>query len=226
MSLDREVLPVREAYDRWAPHYDHDANPLVALDELVVPRLVGAVRGLRIADLGCGTGRHTIRLASAGARVTAVDFSRNMLEEANRRLAGHAVTFVEHDLTKPLPFDDAAFDGVLSCLALEHIADVAAFFREARRVCKPGGGLVVTDMHPAMRLRGVQANFDDIEAMLSIRVQGYEHPVSEYVTAALAAGLAIESIEEHKGNEALVDRSPRMAKYVGWPMLVAMRARR
>jgi ubiquinone/menaquinone biosynthesis C-methylase UbiE len=136
-SLEREILPVREAYDRWAPHYDHDANPLVALDELVVPRLVGAVRGLRIADLGCGTGRHTLRLASGGAHVTAVDFSPNMLEQASRRLAGHAVTFVEHDLTKRLPFEDASFDGVLSCLALEHIADLAAFFVEARRICHP-----------------------------------------------------------------------------------------
>ena len=53
----------------------HDANPLPALEEAV-----GGVRGRDVLDLGCGTGRHTAWMAETGARVTAVDFSENMLE--------------------------------------------------------------------------------------------------------------------------------------------------
>lgn len=216
----------REAYDRWATVYDHDGNPLVALDDDVVPRLLGDVRGREVLELACGTGRHTARLADAGARVTAVDFSRGMLEQARARCGDRAVRFVEHDITTPLGFDDASFDAVVCCLALEHVRDLAPFFAEARRVLRPGGALVVSDMHPAMRLRGKQAKFDDPIAGVEVLVDGFLHPVSEYVMAAIGAGLALETIAEHSPDEALAAKFPRASKYVGWPMLVALRARR
>ncbi len=219
------VAPANEAYDRWAAVYDRDGNPLVALDDAIVPALLGPVRGLHLADLACGTGRHSLRLLDGGARVTCVDFSSGMLNEAKNRLRGRETTFVEHDLRKRLPFTDGSFDAVLCCLALEHVADLASFFREARRICKIGGFVVCSDMHHAMRLRGVQANFDDSEKGINVRVEGYEHAVSEYVTAALGAGLAIETIQEHKGEAALLERFPRIAKYIGWPMLITMRLR-
>jgi uncharacterized damage-inducible protein DinB/ubiquinone/menaquinone biosynthesis C-methylase UbiE len=215
--------PAKEAYDAWASVYDHDQNPLIALDEIVLPALLGPVRGLRIADLACGTGRHSKRVADAGARVTCVDFSPNMLQRCKERLLGLEASFVEHDLRSPLPFPDAAFDGVICSLALEHVKDLAAFFHEARRICSAGAFVICSDMHPAMRLRGKQACFDDPTTGETVRVEGYEHPVSEYVTAAQGAGFSIEAIQEHKGDAALLDRAPRMAKYVGWPMLVAMR---
>jgi malonyl-CoA O-methyltransferase len=75
---------VRGGYDRWAVVYDHDGNPLQGLEEPAVRAAVGDVRGLNILDLGCGTGRHSLWLAAAGATVTAVDFSEGMLAEARR----------------------------------------------------------------------------------------------------------------------------------------------
>ncbi|MBI4862355.1 MAG: methyltransferase domain-containing protein [Candidatus Riflebacteria bacterium] len=66
---------VRDGYDRWSVVYDHDANPLVALEEPVVHEAVGDPRGLSVLDLGCGRGRHALWLAAGGAHVTAVDFS-------------------------------------------------------------------------------------------------------------------------------------------------------
>ncbi len=222
-STGEQAAPANEAYDRWAAVYDRDGNPLVALDDIVVPALVGSVNGLHIADLGCGTGRHSQRLLDGGARVTCVDFSAGMLGEAKSRLQGLNATFVEHDLRKPMPFADGTFDAVLCCLALEHVADLARFFREVRRICKGSGFVVCSDMHQAMRFRGKQASFDDPMTGIKVRVEGYEHAVSEYVTAALGAGFVIETIQEHKGDAALLVRFPRIAKYVGWPMLVTMR---
>src|ERR1035441_10524404 len=80
-----EVLPTRTGYDRWASIYDTDGNPLVALEEPLVERLLGDVRSLSVLDVGCGTGRHALRLASAGAVVPALDFSPAMLEQAAKR---------------------------------------------------------------------------------------------------------------------------------------------
>ena len=54
---------------------------------------LGDVRGLAVLDLGCGTGRHALWLAEAGATVTAVDFSEGMLSEARRKPGAAAVRF-------------------------------------------------------------------------------------------------------------------------------------
>ena len=219
-----ENVGVREGYDRWAAVYDTDGNPLVALDDSVVPRVLGDVRARDVLDLGCGTGRHTARLARDGARVTALDFSPGMLARAKERVTSAPVRWVQADLTERFPFDDDAFDVVLSCLALEHVRDLEPVFVEARRVLRPSGLLVVSDMHPWMRHRGTQANFDD-ESGVEVRLDGHLHPISEYVMASLRAGFELEELEEHAADAALAERLPRAAKYVGWPMLVVLRAR-
>jgi len=215
-----ENAPVREAYDRWSAVYDHDGNPLVALDDDVLPPMFGDVAGKRVLDLACGTGRHTARLVKAGARVTAVDFSMGMLAEARKRV-GDTVSFIEADFTRNLPVF-AEHDLVVCALALEHVRDLKPVFAEMARVMRPGGVLVVSDLHPAMRLRGASANFDD--GGDEVRVAGFEHAISEYFVAALGAGLRVERAEEYKGTAGFALRWPRAAKYVGWPMLFVLRA--
>ena len=81
-----DPLPyVREGYDRWARVYDHDANPLIGLEDPAVREAAGDVSGLAVLDLGCGTGRHALWMAAAGAIVTAVDFSAGMLTQAQAK---------------------------------------------------------------------------------------------------------------------------------------------
>ena len=121
--------------------------------------LAGKVAGLAVADIGCGTGRHALRWAAAEARVTAVDFSDAMLQRARAKPSAETVTFIHHDLTQPFPLESAAFDRVFCCLVLDHIAELDSFFRELRRLCRPSGWVVISVMHPAMSLRGVQARF-------------------------------------------------------------------
>jgi ubiquinone/menaquinone biosynthesis C-methylase UbiE len=128
--IERVVVPTRDGYDRWSDVYDGDGNPLVLLEEPHVARLLGDVRGLSVLDVGCGTGRHAVRLAQHGARVIGVDFSPGMLGKARRKLGAEQVTFVEHNITESLPFALASFDRVLSCLVLDHVPDVKAFFAE------------------------------------------------------------------------------------------------
>ena len=69
MTGDHDPLAgVREGYDRWSAVYDHDANPLQALEEPRVREALGDPRGREVLDLGCGTGRHTAWLVEACAR--------------------------------------------------------------------------------------------------------------------------------------------------------------
>lgn len=122
-SRSPESSEIRSGYDRWSSVYDDDANPLPALEEPIVHERLGSVRGLTVLDLGCGTGRHTLWLANAGAIVTAVDFSEGMLAQAHCRLGAGAIRFVVHDILNRLPFEDGFFDRVVSGLVLEHIED-------------------------------------------------------------------------------------------------------
>ena len=127
----RDVDP-REGYDQWASSYDDEGNPLLALEEPEADKALGDVAGLDVLDAGTGTGRHAIRLAARGARVTAIDFSDGMLAKARAKAGADRVRFETHDVTRRLPYADASFDRLLSALVLEHVARalLAEGFRE------------------------------------------------------------------------------------------------
>ena len=228
MTVDHDPLSaVREGYDRWALVYDHDANPLPALEDPHVRKALGDVRGRDVLDLGCGTGRHTAWLAEAGARVTAVDFSEKMLERARHKVPAGDVRFVIHDLHHPLPFDDASFDAVVSGLVLEHLRDLDGFFREAHRVLRPRGRAVVSAMHPAMFLRDSRARFTDPDSGEVVAPGSLPHRLGDFVMAAVRAGFTLGGVDEYVPGAEFVRRFPRAERYRGWPMLVvlAMHAR-
>jgi 2-polyprenyl-3-methyl-5-hydroxy-6-metoxy-1,4-benzoquinol methylase len=217
------VVATRVGYDQWAASYDDDTNPLPILEGTLVDQLLGEVRGLDVLDLGCGTGRHAISMASRGARVTAVDFSEGMLERAKQKSGDANIAFQVCDLTRPLPFEAATFDLVLCALVLDHIEDLEDFFREMRRVCRPSGFVVVSTVHPAMMLRGVQARFRDPKNGAEIRPKSYPHEMSDYVMGATRAGFVFDHLSEHSVGAELANRFERARKYVGWPMLLLMR---
>lgn len=224
-DTEPHILPTREGYDAWASIYDHEDNPLIRLEAPEVARLLGDVAGLDVADIGCGTGRWTLRLAAAGARPTGLDFSDAMLAKAKAKPGAAAARFVHHDLAMPMPIPDAAFDRVLCSLVLEHIADLALLFAEMSRICRPDGFVVVSAMHPAMMLRGIQARFTHPETGRDTRPQSHTHTIADFLMAALRAGLRLEHIGEHAVDEALAAESPRARKYLGWPMLLVLRLR-
>jgi ubiquinone/menaquinone biosynthesis C-methylase UbiE len=215
-------VDTRDGYDQWASSYDDEGNPLLALEEPEADKALGDVDGLDVLDAGTGTGRHALRLAARGARVTAIDFSDRMLAKARSKDGADSVRFENHDVTQRLPYADASFDRVLSALVLEHVADVTGFLRELGRVTRPDGRIVVTAMHPAMFLRGVSARFRDEETGEFLRPRSYVMQLSDYVRGALDADLRIVSLVERAPDDALAARVPRAAKYIGWPMLFVM----
>jgi len=220
-----EHLPTKEGYDRWADIYDAEDNPLILLEEKHLPPLLGDVRDLAVADLGCGTGRHTLRLAALGARVTALDFSDGMVARARGKSGWERVEFIAHDLTRRLPFSDRCFDRVLSCLVLDHIGDITAFFSECRRVCRRDGFVLISVFHPALMLQGIQARFIDPATGREVRPASHANQISDYVMGAVRSGLTLEHMSEHAVDAELAARSPRAAKYRGWPLLLLMKLR-
>lgn len=105
------------------------------------PRLVSACEvrsGERVLDVGAGNGQVALAAAAAGAEVVAADITEELLEAGRR--TGAPVEWVFGDAQK-LPFPDAAFDVVLSCVGAMFAPDHRAAAGELARVCRPGGRL-------------------------------------------------------------------------------------
>lgn len=108
--------------------------------------------GVRLLDVGCGAGRHSVEAVRRGADVVALDLSHDDLATACRSVA----EFGSADVPAPgrfaavrgdargIPFDDATFDRIIASEVLEHIADDGAALAELVRVLRPGGSIAVT----------------------------------------------------------------------------------
>ncbi|MFI0449503.1 methyltransferase domain-containing protein [Actinomadura sp. 6N118] len=105
--------------------------------------------GASVLDIGCGPGTITADMAErvAHGRVTAIDASDEVLEQAAREAAGRGVdtvSFFVEDV-HALSFADDTFDIVHAHQVLQHVADPVQALREMRRVCKPGGVVAARD---------------------------------------------------------------------------------
>jgi SAM-dependent methyltransferase len=123
-------------------------------------------RGVRVLDLGCGAGEFSAALTNAGADVIAVDVAAEALRRARERVPGLDGRLWGRD--RPLPVDDNAVDVVWAGEVIEHVADVAPWLSEVRRVLTPRGWLLVTTPHHgpltmlrlALSPRAFQRHFD------------------------------------------------------------------
>jgi len=221
-STNDDLSSVQAGYDRWAQVYDHDANPLLALEEPLVRAAIGDPADRHVLDLGCGTGRHAIWLAQSGGKVVAVDLSAGMLAEARTKSGAETINFLQHDLHERLPFESEQFELLVSGLVLEHLRDIESFFAEARRVLKTGGQAVFSAMHPAMFLRGSQARFTDPESGELVQPGSVAHSMSDFVLGATRVGFQIGNVEEVAPDAEFASHYPRAEKYIDWPMLVVM----
>ena len=215
-------LSLNEGYNRWSEFYDADDIPLHVLEESVVDQALGDVRGKAVLDLGCGTGRQTLRFARAGAIVTGADQSEGMLEKAQAKDTSREVSFVHVDLNHNFPFKDEAFDLVVSFLALEHLSNLTDFFENCRRVCRKDGLLYFTAMHPAMVLKGVQARFTEISGR-KVYPKSHPYTISDYLNSGIDAGLSLIKLTEHSPDNSHLGNSKRAQKYEGWPLLLTLK---
>lgn len=217
------VVGTREGYDLWSEVYDSEKNPLILLETPLIDDLMGGIRGKTILELGCGTARHSLKFAAQEAHVTAVDQSQGMLERAKQKQKAEKIHFIHHDITKQLPFDNASFDIVCSFLVLDHIEDLKGFMREAKRVCRKDGFILISSMHPAMNLIGVQARFRPLGSQTKIAPESFFHQVSDYINAALRAGLKLEHFSEHCCPEEILEYCKKTRSYQIQPMLLLLK---
>jgi SAM-dependent methyltransferase len=125
------------------------ADIIASLGPLLV-EACGVEPGQRVLDIAAGTGNAAVPAALAGADVTASDLTPRLLE-TGQRLAeeqGAKLTWVEAD-AEALPFGDAEYDCVMSCVGVMFAPFHQAAADELVRVCRPGGTIGLLSWTPA-----------------------------------------------------------------------------
>jgi SAM-dependent methyltransferase len=105
--------------------------------------------GIRLLDVACGSGNLCIPAAKAGAVVTGVDIAPNLIDEARSRATRACVdiAFDEGDAGQ-LPYEDGAFDIIVSMFGAMFAPRPLVVARELARVCRPGGQIVMANWTP------------------------------------------------------------------------------
>ena len=154
--MENKVLDAA-GFDAWQAQYDADVAaceaaedyPFAGYTELhqQVFDIVHAREEVSVLDLGCGTGKLTARMVEAGHPVTAVDFSRQMLQAAAHNAPG--ATFVQAELTEvPEKLAGQTFDCIIAVYALHHLPDEEkyALLTALKEHLNPEGVIVLGDV--------------------------------------------------------------------------------
>jgi SAM-dependent methyltransferase len=144
------VAVKRRQQQTWA---SGDYAAVAARIVVMAERLVDAAdlrAGERVLDVATGSGNAALAAARSGCEVTGVDYVPELLERGRARAAaeGLEVTFAEGD-AEDLPFPDAAFDAVLSCVGVMFTPDQERAAAELLRVCRPGGTIALANWTPS-----------------------------------------------------------------------------
>lgn len=139
--------------DRIVEQFTRQAVPFSTApairDERALAGLVaasGAGPDDTVLDVACGPGLVVAAFARVARHATGIDVTPAMLARAREVCAGlDNVTLAQGDVL-PLPWADGAFSIVVSRFAFHHFPDPAAVLAEMRRVCRPGGRVVVCDL--------------------------------------------------------------------------------
>ena len=198
---------------------------------------------LKIVDLGCGTGRNTIKLIASTdvAQVVGLDASANMLAIARQRCEAYLKTLVAanhhaanlvldvYDILAdeaPAPVPDIAkeADAVVSTLVLEHLP-LDVYLRAVSELLKPGALFLLTNMHPNMGARS-QAGFLDPTTGEKIRPVSYAHNIEDVVNEASRLGLdVVGQVREREARVSDVENGGvgnRVMKWIGIKMWFGM----
>lgn len=146
-ALEARAARARSFFDAVGPEWD--ALRKVFDDDVLRARALARLvpTGLRVADIGTGTGILALELAQLGLEVVAIDHSSRMLEAARAKFDQAGVGGVElrHGEASALPLEDGDVDAAFAHMVIQYLPSPAEAIGEMARVVKPGGRVVIVD---------------------------------------------------------------------------------
>ena len=212
------------AYRLWASTYDTE-NVVTTLEDGLVRTISPSPAHRVLLDVACGTGR---RLPSSGGterplKSLGIDLVFEMVARAHRR--GH--TMVAAGDMRALPCRAGSFELIWCRLAIGHVRDIKAAYREFARVACSGASIIVTDFHPAAARAGHSRTFRDGQGALH-DIEHHVHSLAEHRDAAAAVGLELTQYVEGAVDQSIreqYERAGRLDLYerqIGLPLVLAL----
>ena len=181
-------LAVHDLYRKWSKAYDSYPNPLIELEQEVIPAMAGDVSGKRLLDIGCGTGRYALPFIQSGASVTGVDFSMPMLKIAQKKASG--LQLIQADLNQ-LPLT-GGFDLILCNLVLSHVENLSDAISEISRLVSSGGTIIISDLRTDFWLKKNKI----IRIFKNFSTNAYKHTINDYRKAFRINNLRLKKFKK------------------------------
>lgn len=230
MSSDLELWEA--SAEAWLSFVQNDVNRTRILDPVVL-EMCGSMWGKRVLDVGCGEGRFSRKLATRGADVIGIDPTETFLQAARSLdpLGDYVLGYANN-----LQFRDASIDAAVYYLSLCDLEDLDGAMREAGRVIRPGGHIVIADLHPLLgrgewkedsyNLRGYIEPASEVYEWSGLKVRNYHRPFSVWANSLSQAGFVMENLAEPVPSADLIAERPGFARQAMIPNFVVMRWRR
>ncbi len=138
---------MKDPYRRIAAFYDAAVEPFNAALREYVLKVARPEAGMKVLEVGCGTGTNLALFAEAGCEVSGMDLSPSMLDLAKKKLGSSGDLRLGD--AADMPFDDASFDMVVAFLTLHEMPTAvrSPVVAEMARVTKRDGRLLLVDFH-------------------------------------------------------------------------------
>lgn len=153
-DVNAEARRIWDTNAEWWDDKIGDGNQFqIELIEPSTERLLGAVAGETVLDIGCGAGRFARRMADLGAYVVAFDFSERFIARAQERTPSKTKSIEYHvmdatDKEQLLALGAKRFDAAVATMALMDMAAIETLMGALRELLKFGGRFVLSVMHP------------------------------------------------------------------------------
>ena len=221
-----------------------NANNLFEIPERMA--LLPDLKGLRILDLGCGSGEHCKEYIEMGAKsVTGIDISENMLKVAMEKNSDPAITYIR------MPMEDISklegeYDLAISSLAIHYVEDYNGVVKNVARLLVPGGRFIFSQEHPVnscftgsdrwardengkklhYKLSDYGKEGERVTTWFVDNVKKYHRMFSTVINDLIDAGFVIEKLVEPEPSEELLAKYPEYDDLFHKPDFLLVKARK
>ena len=214
LNLDHQ-RQIKEEFSRQANTF---SNAAALTDSGVVDRIrsaAGLGDKLRVLDVGCGPGIVTEALAGDGHEVIALDLTPEMVRSARQRCQESGFFNVHYVIGQAeyLPFEEAAFDAVITRLTIHHFTNPGVVCSDMARITRSSGRLIVVDIVSS-------ENADESELHNALeKLRDPSH-------VSMISGIAMKDLVETTGLKIIQEDQWTMEREFGeWMQIVNSRAR-
>ncbi|MGC9517820.1 MAG: class I SAM-dependent methyltransferase [Methanomicrobiales archaeon] len=206
-----------QLFSNYAEKYDNEIFTEGTMGEVdFIEKEINYNKNLKILDIGCGTGRHTIELTKRGYKITGIDLSESMIAKAREKaqISGLNIDFHIAD-ARNLPFEDQFDIVIMLCEGAFPLMETDEMnfqiLKNAAKALKPNGKLIFTT------LNGLYPLFHSVKDFINSKSTTQINRANNFNLMTLRDEYELE-IEDDKGNKMILNCNERyyMPSEINW----------